>query len=536
MDRAVLPRRLLACLGLAWLAFAGCAVTRPSASPSAVLVDAASSAEAPAVMQASHDAPAPAVAKEVPVTLDAVLRFAEQSNAKVGRAREKLAESQIEQEQAQHCWMPNVYAGAAYYRHEGGIQNENGTFTHSSTGALYPGLQIRSELDLRKTAFEQIDAERKVWQQKAELSQVNSEVLLEAAQAYVDLLTARRAEALARELEQYERKVLARAEILAKVDQAVDSLTFGLRSSVASREYQQAQLRQQGDAASAKLVYLLGLPPLTKLVPVDPVFVPVELVDVASPEMLVDRVQLTGPGVRELVGLLDTIQGGLDASYGKRNLLPTVELCVWEGLFGAGPGGSLTFDNRLDVGLQLKWNLTALLRAEEQRKLVRSKLEQTRWTLKDVKDRLAAGVQEATTTIKDSREMLGHGVRQIQEASRAYQKADDQLEEGIKGVTPAAVVTAIRALELAHFNYVQATREHNKAQVRLLLLVGHGPAEEKKLAPQPRLDAPTPLRGPRPVPPSPKAEEDERLPPPKEVRRPTADGGVRTMSLQKARE
>ena len=73
----------------------------------------------------------------------------------------------------------------------------------------------------------------------------------------------------------------------------------------------------------------------------------------------------------------------------------------------AGPGASLSTDNRFDACVQLKWDLTALLRAEDQRKLVRSKLEQTRWTLKDVKDRLAAGVTESKNTILTSREMLG---------------------------------------------------------------------------------------------------------------------------------
>lgn len=535
MHRAVVLRRLLAGLCLACLLIAGCAgVGQPAATP-------AQAASAPAtdqgVQPASHDAPVPLEApKEVPITLDAVLRLAEQSNAKISGAREKLHESQLSAEQAQGLWMPNVYAGAAYYRHEGGIQDFQGNLVHSSFGSFQPGLQVRGELDLREATFRQLDAERKVWQQKAELSQVNSETLLEAAQTYVDLLTARRAEQLFRQLQEYERKILRRAEIIAKTESSADQLVAGLRSSLSAHDYQAAQVRQQGDAASAKLVYLLGLPPLTKLVPVDPVLVPVELLDTSPPvEVLVDRALTTGPGVQELTGLMNVIQTGLDMSYGRQNLLPTVEVTMWEGLIAAGPGGSTFTDNRFDACLQLKWNITALCRAEGQRQLARSRLEQTRWTLQDVRNRLASTVQEAQNTVGASREMIGHSTAQIQQASKQYELADKRVEEGVRGASPTEVVTAVRALELAHFNYVQATRDHNKAQARLLVLVGHAPAVEKPVGPQMNLAPPTPLKGPRKSPDSKnnnkKNDEPEELPPPKNDRTDRPQEPIRTIPL-----
>jgi outer membrane protein TolC len=527
MHPAVALRRLLAGFCLACVPLVGCAgFARPTAAPETVAP--AQPANAPAAVQpvqpASHETPATtasAIPKEVPITLDAVLRIAEQTNAKIGGAREKLRESQMNAEQAQSCWMPNVYAGAGYYRHEGGIQDFNGRLIHSSYGAFMPGLQLKTEWDVRETTFKQLDAERKIWQQKAELSQVNSEVLLEAATTYVDLLTARRAEELFRQLERYERKVLGRAEIIAKTESAADALIAGLRSSLSAREYQAAQMRQQGDAASAKLVYLLGLPPLTRLVPVDPVLVPVELLDTTpAKEVLVERALTSGPGVQELTGLMNTIQLGLDKSYSRQNLLPTVEVCVWEGMIAAGPGLSTSVDNRLDVCLHVKWNLTELMQAEDKRAIARSKLEQTRWTLQDVKNRLASTVQEAQNAVHASREMIGLSTAQIQQASRQYELSDKRVEDGTKGASPADVVTAIRALELAHFNYVQATRDHNKAQARLLVLVGHPPANEKKIAPPVDLPPPAPLKGRRDLPDTKKDDKNnkdpEKVPPPKD--------------------
>src|SRR5262249_20602059 len=186
-------RRLLAGLCMACVPLAGCAgFARPPASPETVApTQPAAPDPAQPVRPASHETPATTavIPKEVPITLDAVLHFAEQSNAKIGAAREKLHESQLRAEQAQSAWMPDVYAGAGYYRHEGGIQDFNGRLVHSSFGSIMPGLQLKTEWDVRDVAFKQLDAERKTWQQKAELSQINSEVLLEAATTYVDLLT-----------------------------------------------------------------------------------------------------------------------------------------------------------------------------------------------------------------------------------------------------------------------------------------------------------------------------------------------------------
>src|SRR4029077_11330532 len=85
-----------------------------------------------------------------------------------------------------------------YYRHEGGIQNEDGTLTESSFGSLFAGTEIHGRFDLREAVFQKVDAERKVWQQRGELSKLSSETLLDASNTYVDLLAARSAEAIAR--------------------------------------------------------------------------------------------------------------------------------------------------------------------------------------------------------------------------------------------------------------------------------------------------------------------------------------------------
>src|SRR5262249_17289627 len=92
--------------------------------------------------------------KGLPVDLDSVLRLAEEQNPQIALAREKLNESHIEKDLADLSWLPNIHAGLAYYRHEGGIQNEDGTLQKSSTGALFPGLDMAAKIDPRDTAYQ----------------------------------------------------------------------------------------------------------------------------------------------------------------------------------------------------------------------------------------------------------------------------------------------------------------------------------------------------------------------------------------------
>jgi outer membrane protein TolC len=411
--------------------------------------------------------------KDVAITLDTVFRLAELHNARIALAREKLVASESTCGRTLGCWLPHTYAGIGYYRHEGGIQNEDGTLTHSSFGALFPGLQLCSEWDIREATYRQVDAQRQKWQNKAELTKVNTEVLQDAATTYIDLLTARRGEAVAAELEKLERSLLQHAEKVAREQKGATIQVESVRTALSSAEHTAARLREQGNAAAAKLAYLLGLPPDANLIPVDALLAPIELVDASPPtEDLVARALTQGPGVRELEGLLATVQGGIDRMSGPRALLPTLQVNVGEGAFGAGPGGRMDFDNRLDVWLQARWDLTRLLSAQQERQQAHSQLRQVQLNYEDLRGKLTAGVREARGGILGGREQIGLAVEQLKHANETYRLSDRRLREKVEGSSVNEVLQTIRGLEQAHLNHITSISSHNKAQVRLLLLLG----------------------------------------------------------------
>jgi outer membrane protein TolC len=441
------------------------------AAESPALAQVATTRAAPA--EVVESAPPAAEARALPIGLDTVLRLAEGQNGQVALAREKVREAYADQDLAKSAWLPAINVGTAYYRHEGGIQNEDGTLTHSSFGGTLAGVEVAGRLDLREAIFAQVNAERKVWQQKGELSRVTGETLLDAASTYIDLMTARTGEAIVRRTVKEQEDVLEQARGLAKAEPGAQFLVEGFEAEVLVLRQNAAKLRRQGDGAATKLAYLLGIGPGVELVPVDDKLIPIELVDPSTPaEQLVGRALANGPGVRELQGLLGVITAAREKAKGPGRFLPTVEMRALEGAFGAGPGGSMSFDNRLDVGVQARWNLTDLFTAKDQQRVADSRIQQAHLTYQDVRAKLTAGVEEARQASLSGRAELRLAGDAVRHADKGYELSNRRLKDNVPGSSTAEVMGYVRGLQSAYLNYLGVVGDYDKAQLRLLVLTG----------------------------------------------------------------
>src|SRR5262249_2639984 len=143
----------------------------------------------------------PGEKQTLPISLDIVLRLAAEQNPQIALASAKVSAACAEKEAARARWLPDIYLGVGYYRHEGGIQLQEGPLISSSTGAFATNLAINGEYNPRNYAFLQVEAARKVWQNQGELSKITYEQTLEAATTYIDLLAAHAALAVSQELE-----------------------------------------------------------------------------------------------------------------------------------------------------------------------------------------------------------------------------------------------------------------------------------------------------------------------------------------------
>ncbi|MCS6850925.1 MAG: TolC family protein [Gemmataceae bacterium] len=409
----------------------------------------------------------------VPISLDTVLRLAEEQNAQIAIARERVREACAESEAARHRWIPDLWVGAGWYRHEGGIQNPDGTFIRASSGALFVGPEMRGKWDWQEWAYQRVSAERRARQQKGELHRITSETLLEAASTYIDLLAARTGEAIALEQEAQLKALLERSQKVADVEPGARVEVHRVETELLHRRWNVSRLREQAAAASAKLVYLLGLDPSVELVPLDARLDRLELVDPRLPlGELIARTLSCGPGMAELAGLLTLVHEGLEQSHGIGPWLPVVELRMAEGGFGAGPGSAMTWDNRWDLGLQARWNLTQFLAVKERRQAAAARLAQLHLTCDDLKRKLVNGVTISHQAIQRGREQIDLSQEQIRTARQAYEKSRQRMENNLG--TTSEVLLSLQALAAAQLNYLSALRDYDKNQLRLMLLVGPG--------------------------------------------------------------
>jgi outer membrane protein TolC len=337
------------------------------------------------------------------VSLQTALRYADEQNLQIMLARKK-----VEEAEAAECGGGHL----ARLLHHNAAGGEEGA---GPGGSRYA-------------------AEARTWQRRAELARTENETLLDAGNTYIDLLTARRGEAIGRELAKYQEDLLHRAEDLAKTDRSAAVLVESLQADVAGRRAAQAKLHQQGDAAALKLAYLLNLTPGTVVVPQDPSLEPMDLVDASMPApALVERAQAEVPGVRELSGLLNTIEEGI----------ASVRPC-----------------------------LARIPSVARQLETARYKAEETRLALEDTRAKLATGVLEAREAILSGRGQVADAAENIRHSAETYRLADLRLKQNAPGASTNEVSQSIRGLELAHFTHLSAVAAYDKAQLRLLLLLG----------------------------------------------------------------
>jgi outer membrane protein TolC len=406
------------------------------------------------------------------ISLDAVLRLAHDQNGAIRLAREKLQEAYVEHELAGKRWIPDLTVGVGVWRHEGGIQDFDGRLLDSSYGSVLGGLELRGKIDLRDAVYTRLETQRKIWHQKGELSRFSTDQLLDAAGTYVDLLMARGAEAIALEAESKLRDLLEQAQKLAKIDPGVQVEVSRVQSELGAQQILTRRLRESVSAASAKLIYLLGLDPRCELVVTERQLVAFRLVEVAHTDTLVEQALREGPGVRELAAILGILEETRGKQLSPMHLLPTFELRMVEGAFGAGPGSRMDWENRWDLGVQARWNLTEFLGSGQRKRLTDLKIEQAHLGYQDLRGKLTLGVHEAAEAHRSGQEQMTLAARQIQHAEDAFRLSDMRLRENIKGRSPSEVLLAIRALLGARISYLHAVRDFDKAQLRLFVLTG----------------------------------------------------------------
>lgn len=426
----------------------------------------------------------------LPINLATALQLASARPIDVMVAAKQIELATIQYERTRLAWIPNISFGGDYLRHDGSIQNFQGTVLKSNRGSLMGGLGANAVFALTDAIFAPLAASRDLEARQANAQAVTNDVTLSVAESYFSLVQARGdysvAEGLVREGELLVRRTEDLAEGLAPPVEASRT-----RVELARRKQAAITAKERWRIASAELTRLLRLDPTLLLDPLEPANLVVPVVDGSAP--LDDLIQIALLNRPELAANQALVQATLQRLKQEklRPLIPSVLLrststnpsnSLGFGVFGGGSNNRLAdFSTRFDYDVQILWEMQNLGFGNRNR--VRERNAEHELAVLEAfrtQDRIASEVSNAYSQFMSARDRLRIAEPAVKEATETFQKNVETLSQTrrvgnalILIVRPQEVVASLQALATANADYLAVVSDYNKAQFRLYRAVGH---------------------------------------------------------------
>jgi outer membrane protein TolC len=437
-----------------------------------------------------------------PIDLGGVLRLAGARDIDIALARERACQAVAELEQARVLWLPSLFVGPSWIRHDGQAQIVEGKVQSISKSSLFLGANaaagssvygpvpaggppaisgLTTVLRISDAIFEPRSARRVVAARKAGIVAATNDALLGVSESYFDLQQAAGTLAIARE-------AAANAEALSQITASYARTGAGLeadhRRILTERERQRRNVEEavgQFEVASAELVRRIRIDPRLVVSPVEPPEAAIRLVVEDCP---LDDLIATGLRNRpELAEAQETVRATLIRlrQAKLRPLIPSLALQYSGGGFGGGVNGFFgNFGARSDAAVNFYWELQNLGMAD--RAIVKSRGAQQRAALLEqmkIQDRVAAEVVRADKSMLASARAMSEAGKSVPEAlsSLNLNLTNIRRGAGLPGATrPIEVLQPIQALAQARADYLDAVLAYNRAQFRLYHALGRPPS------------------------------------------------------------
>lgn len=432
------------------------------------------------------DAPPTASA---PIDLATALDLAAGQNPQVAFAQERIQEALAQLDRAEALWLPSVRGGVNYNKHEGAIQNVNGTVFNTSRGALftgagagvggigtatYPGLA--ANFHVADAIFQPEIADRVAGSRQAAANAVTNDMLLDVALGYLELLRAAQELANTQATRSEAQQLADLTAAYARSGQGLVSDNERAQTELSIRKNDVQRAEESLQVASARLAQLLRLDPTRRLQPQELNVFPVNLLqgDAAVADLVATGLTNRPELAENQCLVAEAVQRLKREQYAP--LVPSVLLGVSYGGFGGGLGSRIAgFDNRFDADAVAYWEIRNLGFGESAiRREACSRVEQARLREVAVMDRIAREVVEAHTQVQARR-------KQIETARQAVQSAQSSFDQNMTRIRggqglPIEALQAVQALAQARREYLRTVTDYNIAQFTLHRAVGW-PAE-----------------------------------------------------------
>jgi outer membrane protein TolC len=408
----------------------------------------------------------------------------------VGVASQRIEVALAQLSQARVLWLPTVYLGSDYARHDGQVQDVAGNVTGTSKSSLMLGAGPYAVFALSDALLAPLAARQELRAREATLQAARNDSMLAVAEAYFNVQQARAELAGAEDVSQRATEVLRRAQEYQK--SLLPEVEVVRVRAETNRRRQVVQLaRERWRVASADLTRLLRLETSAEVEPLEPAHLRVTLVRQDQP--LNELIALALTNRPELASQQALVQATVERLRQEklRPLIPSVLLRGFStpvtgtlagGWFGGGVNDNLSnFSARSDFDLQVLWELRNLgfgnralvqqRRAENQLAL----LEQLR-----TQDRVATEVAQAYAQAQSAAARFAEVEAELKDAldsaNKNLQGMGQTRSAGnvlILVIRPQEVIAAVQTLAQAYTDFYAAIGDYNRAQFRLYHALGH---------------------------------------------------------------
>lgn len=421
----------------------------------------------------------------VPVDLSTALSMTAGQNPQVAFARERVDEAMAQVAAAEALWLPSIRVGGNYNKHDGRIQDVAGRVFETSRVGSFGGLGARGvgagsptipglamQFAMADAVFQPKIAERRSQALDRSAKATLNDELLETAIAYLDLLDALQAQAIASETVQHSEELAKLTAEFARTGEGTEADSNRAATSLATQRNRLTGSDAAVVTASARLAQQIRLNPACLLAPSEANVAPVCLVDTRQP---VKDLIATGLGNRpELAAnrlfVDEAIQRLKREKYSV--WLPSVLVGTDYGGMGGGFNNEIVNSGeRFDFDAVAYWEVRSLGFGEKAaRDQARSRVDQARFRQLEAMDNIAREVVQFHAQAEAANLQIDVARSAVTSARDAYTRDLNRIRNG-QGL-PIETLQSLLALDSAQREYLRATIEHNRAQFQLQRALG----------------------------------------------------------------
>jgi outer membrane protein TolC len=428
--------------------------------------------------------------RPLPIDLPTALRLAGVQPLDIAAAARQIQVAAAQLRQAQVLWLPTVYLGTDYARHEGQIQDSTGNVSGNSHSAFMLGAGPSAVFALTDALFAPLAARQELQARQAALQTARNDSLLAVAEAYFNVQQARGNLAAAEHVSRLTEAMVRRARELVPSGLVPELEVVRAQAAAAASRQAVQTARERWRLHSADLVRLLRLDPSTVVEPREPPELRITLLSLD--QSVDDLIRLGLTNRPELAKQQALVRATLERLRQEklRPLLPSVLLRGFStpvtgtlagGLFGGGSNGELgNFGARADFDLQFLWELRNL-GLGNQALVQQRRAEQLAAAVElfRTQDRVAAEVAQAFAQARSAAARLTDAETELRQATDSANKNLQALGQTktagnllILVVRPVEVIIAVQALGQAYSDYYAAVADYDRAQFRLYHALG----------------------------------------------------------------